>query len=223
MKTKIKKINKSDVEVFITFGVVLLSMLLFAVFPYRGLFQEIMVSLIFLLVVPWLFVKFVLKKKWQDFGLRLPDRKDITGNLFIGGASFLIVIMLMYLISRHTSFGEQYYLAKSSLRENFVYFLLYEFLAVNFFVFLYEFFFRGFVMFYFAKRIGAYAIIFQFLIFLLFLDISNQLNLSSAYYMIIAPFAGLIAYRSNSLLYSYLFSIITVVVGDLVFIKLMTG
>ncbi|HFC01266.1 MAG TPA: hypothetical protein ENJ53_10720, partial [Phaeodactylibacter sp.] len=116
---KIKKINKSDVEVFITFSIVLLSMLLFAIFPYRGLFQEVMVSLIFLLVVPCLFVKFVLKKKGQDFGLRLPDKNNQIGTLVAMGISFLIVVSVMYLIIKYTSFREQYFLGKSKLSKDF--------------------------------------------------------------------------------------------------------
>lgn len=223
MRTKIRKINKSDVEVFITFGVILSAMFLFVVFPYRGLFQEIIVSLIFLLVVPWSFVKFVLKKNWRDFGLKMPNKKDQMGTLITMGISFLIVAIIMYLMIKYTSFKEHYFLSKNDLSKDFMRFLMYEFLAVNFFVFLYEFFFRGFVMFYFAKRIGAYAIVFQFLVFLLFLDMANQFNFSSLYYILIAPFSGLIAYRSNSLLYSYLFSIIMMIVGDLIFIKLTIG
>ncbi len=217
---KIRKFEKKDLELLVVLAVVFVAMLLFAIFPYKDLFQEIVVSLVFLLIIPIAFIKLVLKRNLREFGFKAPSKNERAGDLFVAGCSFLIVIMLMFLIVKNTSFKESYYLASSNIKNNFLYLMAYELLAVNFFILLYEFFFRGFVMFYFAKRIGGYAIIFQFLIFLLFLDVTNQLNLSFVYYILIAPFAGLIAYRSNSLVYSYLFSIMSVIVGDLIFIKL---
>ena len=218
-----KMLNKSKTELLVTIAVILLSMLLFAIVSHKGIFQEVVISVTFLFLLPYFYIKNVLKESLINFGFRMPKKDNRKGDLFIFFASILIVSSIFYLLNDKFDFSDKYFITKTILKKHFLYFILYELVWVNFFVLLYEFFFRGFIMFYFSsfsKKVGGYAIFIQFLFFILFLDLANQLNASFLYYIIIAPFAGLIAYRTESLLYSYFFSIISIVIGDIIALKI---
>jgi len=193
-------------------------MVLFAFFPTKGIFQQAVLSLVFLFLVPFLYIKIVFKDKLENFGFKLTRWKD---GFWMMPICFLIAGGFFFLIFKYTDFQNVYFLGRYTLTENFFYFFLYEFLAVNLFIFLYEFFFRGFVMFYFEKKFGIYAIFFQFLIFILFMDILERVNLNYIFYFFTALIAGVISYRSRSLVYSYFFSIIVLVTADLIYLKLL--
>lgn len=205
-------------ETVITFTVVLVAMLLFSFFPTADIFQQIILSATFLFLVPFLYIKIVLKEDLGNFGLRILPWKD---GWWLMPICFLIAGGFFYLVFEYTDFQENYFLGDYTVTKNFGYLFLYEFLAVNMFIILYEFFFRGFVMFYLEKKIGVYAIFGQFLFFVLFMDILERGNLNYIFYFFTALMGGLIAYRSRSLVYSYFFSIIVLVTADLIYLKLV--
>ena len=206
-----------DVENVVTLTVALVCILLFSFFPVKNLFQEIVLSLVFLLLVPYLYIRIILKKKISEFGFRISKWKE---GFFIMPACFLVMGIFMYLIFNYTTFKETYFLGDYKLVNNFWYFFVYEFIAVNFFIFLYEAFFRGFLMFYFKSSFDILAVFIQFLLFLVFLDLMERLSMDYIFYIMTALLGGLIAYKSKSLVYSYLFSIIVLIASDIIYLKL---
>lgn len=204
-----------DKKSVLTVILALFCLLLHIIFPTRDYFQKVIVSLIFLLVLPVLYIKIVLKESLKNFGLKLGDWRQGIIWLLI---SFTVSLPVLYLIYNFTGFAEKYYLPQK-LIESFGLFAFYEVLLVGFFVALYEFFFRGFVMFSFSENLRLNAVILQFVLFVLFLVIAKDFNWVFAPYLISAPFAGVIAYKSQSLIYSYLFSLLFIIISDALYIN----
>lgn len=220
MDIKYKKNNKIfDIEVVVTLAVILVCMFLFSFFPIKtNYFQEIAMSLVFLFLVPFLYIKIVLKRKMTEFGFQVVKWKE---GFVILPVCFLIMGILFYVVFNYTNFKEEYFLGDYEMTNSYWYLFVYEVLIINLIVFLYEVFFRGFVMFYFKNKFNIYAIFVQLLVFILFLDMLGQLSLDYIFYMMAALLAGLIAYKSKSLLYSYLFSIIVLIASDIIYLKLI--
>lgn len=207
-----------DIETIVTLSIVLICMLLFSFFPIeRNYFQEIAISLTFLFFVPFLYIRVILKKKLVDFGFQIVKWKE---GFWIMPICFLIMGFLFYIVFKYTNFKEQYFLGDYEMTSSFLYLFVYEFIAVNLIVFLYEVFFRGFIMFYFKDKLDIYSVFVQFVIFLIFLYMLGEFSLDYIFYMVTALLAGLIAFKSKSLLYSYLFSIIVLIVSDIIYLKL---
>ncbi|EKE20845.1 MAG: hypothetical protein ACD_7C00461G0005 [uncultured bacterium] len=207
-----------DTETIVTSAVILACMLLFSFFPIKSnYFQEITLSLAFLCLVPFLYIKIILKKELHNFGFQINKWRE---GFLIMPICFLIMGVLFYVVFKYTGFKDEYFLGNYEMTNSFWYLFVYEFLIVNLIVFLYEVFFRGFVMFYFKSRFNISAVFIQLLFFLLFLSILDQLSLDYIFYMMTALLAGLIAYKSKSLLYSYLFSIIVLIASDIIYLKL---
>jgi membrane protease YdiL (CAAX protease family) len=214
-------LNKKDLvglETIITAVVILICILLYAFFPIKNedSFQQIVLNIVFLFFVPFLYIKIVFKDKMKNFGFQIIPWK---GGFWIMPACFLIAGLFAYLIFEYTDFQKSYFLGRFEFVNDFWYLFFYEFVVVNLFVLLSELFFRGFVMFYFEKKIGLYSIFIQFLFFVLFLGILERLNLDNIFYLPVALLAGLIAYKSKSLIYSYFFSIIILVIVDIIYLK----
>lgn len=207
-----------DTEMVVTFTVALVCMLLFSFFPVKNPFQEVVLSLVFFFLVPYLYIKIILKKKMFEFGFQLTKWKE--GFIFMMFCFFVMGIFF-YLVFNYTDFESVYFLGKYKLVNSFWYLLIYEFLVVNLFVLLYESFFRGFLMFYFKKKFDVYAVFIQFLMFLIFLDLLERLSLDYIFYIMTALLSGLIAYKSKSLVYSYFFSIIVLIASDLIYLKMI--
>lgn len=219
MSTKYIKIKQIfDMEMWVTLMVIFACMLLFAFFPIKmNYFQGIALSLVFLFLVPYFYIKLILKRSPREFGFRFDSWRE---GFLIMPICFLIMAGFFYVIFQYTDFKEEYFLREYSLVNSFWYLLAYEFMVINLYVILYEVFFRGFVMFYFKKRFNIYAVFVQLLIFVVFLYMLERLSLDYIFYIITALLSGLIAYRSKSLAYSYLFSIIVLIASDLIYLKL---
>lgn len=224
---KIKNMIKIDsfkkninLEVVVTSVVIVLCMFLYAFFPIKenDNFQQIILNLTFLFLVPFLYIKVVFKDKMENFGFKIVSWKK---GLLIMPACFLITALFGYVVFKYTNFQDSYFLGNYQFVQSFWYLFFYEFVIVNLFVILCELFFRGFVMFYFKKNFGIYSIFIQFLFFILFFGILERLNMDNIFYVIISLMAGLVAYKSKSLVYSYFFSIIVLVVVDIIYLKLI--
>jgi membrane protease YdiL (CAAX protease family) len=100
------------------------------------------------------------------------------------------------------------------LGKSFGYFVFYELVLVAFFTAVYEFFFRGFVLFHFAPDLKYWAIVVQYGLFLLLLLVTGSSFWALAPYIIFAPFAGWIAYKSDSLAYSFFGQLIFIIIID---------
>lgn len=123
---------------------------------------------------------------------------------FIGALfMFLLAALTSLLFLRYNIFRENYVLP-GQIVNNFGYFLLYEFLFVNLYLFVYEFFLRGFVLFTLAPKIKAWAIPVQLIVYLAPSTLTGQLSWGALPAIIVAALGGTLAYRTRSIFYSYL-------------------
>ncbi|HOX10454.1 MAG TPA: CPBP family intramembrane metalloprotease [Candidatus Moranbacteria bacterium] len=204
---------------FVLSTVFILSILIiYALFPALDVFQQLIVMIIFLIIIPILFNKFILKKDFSAFALRIGDWKQ---GLFWGGISIVAGGLLLFLaIYFFGLFGGKYGVPKM-ITNNFGKFIYYEFILVLPVIFLYDFFFRGFLLSIFKEKMGYWAIVIQAALFLFLVIISGSLSWLMTVYLISAPLAGLILYKSNSLIYSTLFQFILITGLDAIYIYLI--
>ena len=204
-------LNKKDI---VSVLMMVFCLLMIRLFPEENYFQKIIISLVFLLVIPVLYIKIVLKESLKNFGLRIGNWKQGIAWIMLSLVGSFFVIFLLY---QYAGMAEKYYVPQNIIQD-FGLFVFYESVLVSFFIALYEFFFRGFVMFSFSEKLGYWAVISQFALFILFLIIMKDFNWTFAPYITISFFSGVIAYKSRSLLYSFLFSLLFAVISDAVYI-----
>lgn len=203
-----------DKEDLVTGGVIIACLFLFAIFPTNNVFQQIISSLAFLLVIPFLYVKIILKKSLKNFGFRKGNW--ITG-IFWSVVSLIISVSIAYIIFRYFGFLEKYPFPRY-FAGHFVAFMAYEIILVGLFASFYEIFFRGFVMFSFSKKLGFWSIILQAIVFFLFFLLSGTISWTQVPYFIFLLFAGLITYFSDSIIYSLITFVIFNIIFDSFFI-----
>lgn len=189
---------------------------LFVIFPADNTFQLTVKFFIFLFLAPWLYVKFILKKDLKWLGLQWGDKK--TGILW-AIISLILLLALSYAINEYTGFGKKYFLPTSAIR-NFGYFLAYEFLLVNFFLFLYEFFFRGFLQKITDEYLGRLSMLIQAAVFLLVLLLSQVTLALYLPLILISLTNGIIRRRTDSILYGYFSGLLFVILFDFLYIYL---
>ncbi len=205
----LKKISAYK-EFLLTAVVILVCLLLYKIFPVKNIFQQIISSISFLLVIPLLYIKIILKKTLKSYGIQ---KGDVSRGIVSMPLPIIISLLLFYALFQYTSLPD-YHNLPSLVTENFIFFLLYDILLVGLFAALYEFFFRGVVMLGLFKNLGYWSIPAQFALFAAFFLILNKPDWSIFLYLIVAPFAGIIAYQSRSLLYSFGTSLIFIIVAD---------
>lgn len=209
--------ENEDKKLLVTGGIIILCLFLSIAFPTNNIFQKIVVYATFLIAIPVLYVKIVLREDLKKYGLQKGDWKK---GLLWGGLALAASLLTFYLILRYTKFGISYSLPPL-ITSQFSHFILYEIFLVGFYVFMYEFFFRGIVMFNLAPKTRGWSIVIQFLAFLLFFLCMGSFRWSMAYYIIGAAFSGVAAYQSRSLIYSISVSWIFIVIADTWVIKVL--
>ena len=205
-------LNKKDI---ISILMMIFCLFMVKLFPEKDYFQKLIVSLTFLLAVPALYIKIALKEDLKNFGWRAGNWKRGITWIFLSLAGAFLILTLLY---QYAGLAEKYYVPQNII-QNFGLFVFYETVIAGFFLILYEFFFRGFIMFSFLKKWKTASIILQFSAFLLFLIITKDFNWGSVNYIIASFFSGIVIYKSRSLLYSYLFSLLFVIISDAVYIN----
>lgn len=204
-------------EELLTSAVIVVCLVLFFFFPAQGPAQAATASLAFLFLIPFLYLKLTLKKNLKDHGWQMGDWKK---GLVFASISLIASLLIFYALYHYTPLPKMYRLP-AFVANNFWLFLLYEFILVGFFLALYEFFFRGLVLFSFLPKTGRLSVLIQWFFFAAFLALSENFKWQNAPYLIVAVFAGLIAYKSRSLLYSFSFGLFFLIIFDAVIIKLL--
>jgi hypothetical protein len=179
-------------------------------FPVDDYLQNLTKNIFFLLVIPFLYVKFVLQKNIRDFGISWGDKK--TGLIW-GGALFLFLAVLFFLIIRYTEFDKTY-APPVFVQINFWYFLLYELVLVNLLFLLQEIFFKGFLLSALRAKLGYWSILVQSLVFLFPLFIFSSYFFETLPLVVISLLGGLVAYKSRTFVFSYLAGIIFLIILD---------
>ena len=128
--------------------------------PLAGLYRHYywyLTSLVTLLLLPMLVVKFGVKGRLRDYGCRLSNGK--LGWGFALGGWLLMLPVLLLVVHLFPAFQAKYPLNKLAAA-SWKTLLLYE-LAYGAYLFAWEFFFRGFMLFGLEKRFGNYSILIQ--------------------------------------------------------------
>lgn len=179
-------------------------------FPRRNTFQDFMVHGMFFVGLPLVFVKFFLKERLADFGFGWGNIGKgsiwmVSGIIFIAG---MIFAAFRYLgISEVVS-------VPMNIRQDFFSLMKYLFL-IGWYLFLFECFFRGFLMTLFGRLFGfGWGNVFQSITFSLFVILkSGQFPVFGLIFipLFIAGISGFIVTQSRSVLYSFFFSYISVI------------
>lgn len=209
-------LNKKEI---ITTFFILLCLAGYVFFPANGSFQYKAVAIIFLLVLPFLYNKYFLKEENIFKRILIGDWKS---NLKWLGIAMIGALLGIFLLFKYGNLTDHYFLP-SGIKKDFWNFLIYELTGVAFIIFLYEFFFRGFVMFNFKTSLEKWSILIQFLFFLsLILMLWSLPYWFYVVYIVFAPFAGWVAYKTKSILYSFFGQLLLVIIVDSAYIALMT-
>lgn len=211
MKTDINSefIYKNS-ELLISSFVIAACLFLSVVFPVNSssLAQLLTKQVFFLIIIPALYIKLVLKKKLSSFGLNLKNKK--TG-IFSGIIALFALVIIYYLFFQYTSLEKKYVIPELAANY-FPYFIAYELILVNVLFFSYEFFFRGFVLFLFSEKLGQRAILLQAILFTIFFSISFGFFWQYCVPVIFSLAGGFIAYRSKSFIFPYITSLLFAIV-----------
>lgn len=163
------------------------------------IFQTLLVSVTFFLVVPVLYSKIVLQESLKNMGWQ-------EGRSFLGAltATLCVAVALggVFVLSRFTPLSEEY-LFPVLVQKSFFWFFLYEAVLVSLMTFLYEVFFRGLIQLSWLRSFGFAAVFLQAAIFVGLLYLSGDISWQRAPLILFSPLAGIVAYFSRSLWYSW--------------------
>jgi len=197
-------------ETFLSFLVAIFCFFMVYYFPADDYSQNLTKNIFFLLIVPWLYVKLVLQKNIRDFGIGWGDKK---AGLLWGGALFVFLAVLFFLLIRYTEF-DKVYASPVFARASFGYFLLYELVLVNLLFLAQEIFFKGFLLSVLRERLGVWSILIQSTVFLFPLLVYSSYFFETLPMVILSFFGGLAAYKSRSFFFSYLPGLIFLILLD---------
>jgi len=178
--------------------------------------QEIIASIIFLLVLPVIYCKMILKEPLSSLGIR--EARWLPA-FFWGGAMVSVGGILLFFLLPVEGFRSAYELP-SFLEKSFLWFVVYEVVAVGGIALLYELFFRGLVMKLWLGSLGPIAIVLQSAIFIGFIGISSGFSWQYAVLCYSSLFSGAVAYFSRSIYASWLANWTLFFLVDLVFLVL---
>jgi hypothetical protein len=192
-------------------SVALASLVLASVFPTGDFFEGLAVSAVFLVVLPALFVRLVLGERLERYGLTWGDLGTNLLWLSVVSVSFSGVVAALF---AYTSVFNGLSVP-SGARADFVLFLSYVG-AICAYLAFYEFFFRGFVQALWRTAVGRLDFLAQACILTVFLVAKNwdgSVGREILWYFLPALFAGFLAARTGSVLPSFLFLSLSVILG----------
>ena len=179
-------------------------------------FQSLIVSVAFFLVIPLLYSKIVLKESLKNLGWQ---RGNSASGFLSGIVCVALGLVAVFLLEKYFPFQENY-LFPGLVESDFRWFVLYEIVLVAFTALLYEAFFRGLVQYLWLSNIGIFAILVQSALFFGLLYFSDDLSWQKAPLLIFAPLSGIIVYYSHSLWYSIAASWIFFLLTDIFLLTL---
>lgn len=185
-------------EFIISLLFIICILITYGLFPSRNNFQLLIIMVTFFVLIPIIFNKIILKKELSDIGIRIGEWKK---GLIWSGISLIIVGFVFFIAIYFFDFLTKYPIT-SSIVNNYKEFIFYEFSRVLPVIFIYDFFFRGFVLLILEKRIAYWGILAQFLLFFALVIGTNSLTWSLFPYLISAPLMGWITYKSRSVFYA---------------------
>lgn len=161
--------------------------------------QSLITAVSVFLVIPLAYCRIMLGRPLSALGFQ-------KGNVWagVGGSVLALVVALsvLFVLWNFTPLLRDYQLPVA-VEEQFLLFVLYELFLNGFIVLLFEVFFRGFIMLLWLRKWGMWSVFAQAGLFWGLLYASSGVESSVIPYYVFAPLAGLIAYQSRSIWYSY--------------------
>lgn len=192
-------------------------LLLIFYFPISGIIQNITRSFFFLFLAPVFFVKIILKKNLSDFGFNFKNK--LWGIVF-SGLILLTALAGVYWIIHYSEFKPEYNLP-GYISQSFAAFLFYEFVLINLFFFLQDFFFCGFLQTLLkphSEKITPFLIT---LIYALISFLTKEPALNLAVFSGLILVKSFLSHQTGSFLYGYFSSLIFTIILDSYIIHLL--
>lgn len=188
----------------VTGATILVALALYYLFPtdprLNPMLQGIIAGIAFFLIVPMLYVKMVLKSPVHLLGFQASQRRFGMAAVVLSVVAGLSVLVFL---ARAYPLGAQYQLPGAVVR-SFLFFVLYEIFIVGSLVFLYEVFFRGFVMLLWLRNFGFGAALFQAALFVgAYALLRGDISWQDAPLFFTAVISGLVAFYTKSIWYSF--------------------
>jgi len=191
-----------------------LSFCLFFSFPAKGVFQEMLSSIVFLGIFPLLVIQFVFKKSLREYGIAWMSEKWNFAILFF---ALFGSLGILYVACR--VFSEiQNYRVPVGIAENFGFFIFYALIISVVSVLAYEVIFRGLIFRSWEKNFGYLAVMAQFFFFTLLLSATDGIRWQSFPILLSTLVSGGVRYYTKSLYFSFLFSWLFGIIGDVLII-----
>lgn len=147
-----------------------------------------------LFLLPFLIIKFLLKEKITDYGLKFGDYKV---GLIITFISIAVMLPVLWFVSASPEFAVKYphlQMAKS----NWTIFIIYE-IGMFTYLFAWEFIWRGFMLFGLEEKFGYYSVFIQMIPFVILHNGKPELETFSA--ILGGIILGIVALRTRSFIY----------------------
>jgi membrane protease YdiL (CAAX protease family) len=205
---------------------VVTGLLVFGSIAFLGLFKEsdavnptfqfIIVSIVFFLLVPMAYTRWILDEPFSTLGFR--RGKSIRG-VVAGTVCVSAGLLASYCLLHFTPFASQYSLPYI-VRSDFLWFMAYELVIVAGMAFLYEVFFRGFIQLSWFKDQPIVGIAVSSIMFWGLYALSGGVVWQQAPFLLFAPLAGVVAAISGSIWYSWMASWMFLFLADVLFLMI---
>lgn len=197
--SRFKAYNLFGKKTIATTAVIVFCFILYVFFPADTGFQILTKDLFLLFLIPFLYIKFILKKNNSVWGER---RKGILWGI----AMFASSSALAYVMISYTDFLEYYKISALEV-DNFWVFILNSLLLAGILLFFQEYFFRKFILDFLSPLFSSWAIWIQVAAFaVLAILVSGGVNENLwqlSPYLILSATNGITAYKSKSIVYSW--------------------
>ncbi len=193
--------------------VIVVCLFALVIFPVQTPLQILVMSVSFLVVIPILYTMLVLRQPFANFGLTKGNAR--AGWLWVA-ISLPAIAVTVLLLRKYTGLFDDYLLPQLVV-DNFSVFVLYELLVVGVQAAAWEYFLRGFVIGGFRNVIGWWAVVASISLAII---VSGD-NTIMIGFVLAAPFAGIVAFYSCSIYYSFIITISTVLFIDMLTIAVV--
>lgn len=208
MFKEIKKLDFKVSFIFLSVAIITFISLSFASpnFYYTSFGKERLYSRIYwflsdgilMSLIPFISIKFILKEKISDYGFKLGDFKFGFISLLI---FFVVLFPVLWIVSSSEPFARTYPQGGDALKFNIPLLVFYEF-CILIYMFGWEFFWRGYMLFGLFGKFGYYSVFIQMIPFFILHKGKPEIELFASI------FAGLIlgiqALRSKSFIYCWI-------------------
>jgi membrane protease YdiL (CAAX protease family) len=181
------------------------------VFSTERFMEGTLTTLVFLFLLPLLFIKLILRETASSYFLRWGELGSgvlwLTGTLLVFGGVLAALAHGADVLPQLT--------LPAKIRASFLLFVVYVGIT-GFYIFLYEFFFRGFLLATWQRVWGWWAVPAQAMFFSVILTARTWhggVGKEVVLYFLAGFFAGVVAERTRSTIFSFLFSYLSVILG----------